>query len=469
MKKEFILISVFCLNLFGNTVFALKTKDRVVTIYNQNIAFVKEKRNFRIKTNGFHKIIYEGIANSVVADSIIPKFSDKRLRLYTQIFKKNVVDFNSLILYYQKNNLLVNFFQPTINKNKRIVKKGYILSRNGSMITLQESKSKNIFEVNLSDIFFDSLPNELKIEKPALIWRVKGYKGKQKVDISYLTRGLSWKVDYALELDKKASLKGWIAIENHSGTSYKNSTIFCVAGDIATMQSRKNYAQLLYKKVAANGVYQENIKQESFVGYHIYKVPFQEDIQKGLTQILFIDKKNIDYKSYAQMNFSIPLYPVKNAKQTSLFHIVEIKNTKENSLGIPLPKGMVRVYAKNSLKNIYFEGQDVISQTPTNQNLKLNVGKFFDITSKITQVKFNFSKNRQHIYSKIKIELKNEDIKERKILLICDYPVKGNYKISSDCNGKCKQKNLSGGKTLYTIDMKSKEKYIFFVEYRVND
>jgi len=468
MKKEFVLVFLSCLSLFGETVFTSKAYDRALTLYNNNTAFINEKRDFTITHEGLHNIIYEGVANSIITDSIIPKFSDNRLKLYTQTFEKNRADFSTLLSYYKQNDQAVNFFQPTSDRYKRVVKKGYILSKSASRVTIQEAKSKNVFEVGLSDIFFNSLPKELKITKPTLTWRVKGYKGKQSVELSYLARGLSWEANYALSLDGKASLKGWITINNKSGLEYKDSTIFCVAGSVNAAQ-RRNPVHILYKKEAMDAVAPRGVKQESFGGYHLYKIPFKEDIQKGSKQILFIDKKDIKYKEYAKMDFSVPVYPLRGVRKSSLFHIIEIKNDKKSSLGIPLPKGTVRVYAKDSSKKPHFVGQSRISHTPVDEKLKLNIGRFFDVTSKITQVKFNSSKNRHYIYSKIKIELKNKDSKDRDVVLVGRYPLSGNYKITSTCEGKCTQKKISSGEMRYDIELKSKEDYTFFIEYRLDD
>ncbi len=464
MKKKLLYFGVFCVTLFGNSVFTSKAHDRVVTLYSNNTAFIEEKRDFFISLSGINSIIYEGVANSIISDSVIPEFSDKRLKLYTQTFEKNRADFNSLVDIYKKEGMSVNFFQPTKDRYKRVVKEGYILSKNGTNVTIQEKKSGNVFEIDSKDIFFDTLPKNIKITKPTLTWRVKAYKGKQQVELSYLARGLSWRANYALNIGEKATLKGWITIQNSSGIEYKNSTIFCVAGSINT-KTIQRVPRMLYK----NTMTADSVKQESFSGYHLYKIPFKEDIQKGSKEILFLDKKGVTYKEYAKMTFSIPAYPVRGVQKYSLNHMIEIKNNKDSSLGIPLPKGLVRGYAKDSSDRLHFIGQSFIPHTPVGESLKLNVGKFFDITAKITQIKYNSSKNRHYINSKIKIELKNQEDKDRKIILLGRYPARGNYKIDSTCKGVCSEKSFSSGETLYSVDLKSKSDYTFYIEYELDD
>jgi len=50
---------------------------------------------------------------------------------------------------------------------------------------------------------------------------------------------------------------------------------------------------------------------------------------------------------------------------------VEIDNRKENNLGIPLPKGTVRVYKHDNEKSLQFVGEDSIDHTPKDEKLRI--------------------------------------------------------------------------------------------------
>ncbi len=58
---------------------------------------------------------------------------------------------------------------------------------------------------------------------------------------------------------------------------------------------------------------------------------------------------------------------------------VEIENRKENNLGIPLPKGTVRVYKKDSEESLQFVGEDLIDHTPKDEKVRIKVGDAFDV------------------------------------------------------------------------------------------
>ena len=57
--------------------------------------------------------------------------------------------------------------------------------------------------------------------------------------------------------------------------------------------------------------------------------------------------------------------------------IVEIQNKKENNLGIPLPKGVVRVNKQDAEGSLQFVGEDSIDHTPKDEKNPDQDGKRF--------------------------------------------------------------------------------------------
>ena len=66
---------------------------------------------------------------------------------------------------------------------------------------------------------------------------------------------------------------------------------------------------------------------------------------------------------------------------------VEFQN-KGDGLGIPLPKGIVRVYKKDTQGNAQFVGEDQIDHTPRNETVRLKLGDAFDVTADRRQTDF---------------------------------------------------------------------------------
>lgn len=460
---------IFCsltIMLFAQKVFVCSPHQRSITIYDNGIAFVQESKGFELQKNGSAYIVYEGVPDSIIIDSVLPEFSHKDTLLYSQTFEKNRVDSIVLLRYYKKYTLPIKFFKPTNSANERVLANGYILS-NGSKATIKD-KNGRVYLVSLKDIVFPTLPKELSLAKPSIVWKVKSKKGKQIVKLSYLTRGVKWRANYTINLAKKAKLTGWITIDNHSGISYKDMRIYYIAGSVNVSRESKRVPRVMFKSAIPTS---ENIavKKESFGGFHLYKIPFKEDIELGSKQIKFISKKSIAYNEFAKLRWSMPTYPLRGVKKYSLSHIVHIKNDKTSGLGLPLPKGKIRVYKKDKSNNTHFMGENFIPHTPINDDIYLNIGKFFDIKVKVKQIAYKASKNRHYIYSKVNVQVSNEDEKTRIIKLDTFYNPIGNYTIKSSCKGICNDENIRSTIKRFTITLPSHKSYDFTLSYGLDD
>ncbi|MDH5298046.1 MAG: DUF4139 domain-containing protein, partial [Desulfobulbaceae bacterium] len=67
---------------------------------------------------------------------------------------------------------------------------------------------------------------------------------------------------------------------------------------------------------------------------------------------------------------------------------LETANKKDNHLGLPFPKGVVRVYKKDTRGNLQFVGEDRIDHTPENEVIRLKLGDAFDVTADKKQTEF---------------------------------------------------------------------------------
>ena len=56
-----------------------------------------------------------------------------------------------------------------------------------------------------------------------------------------------------------------------------------------------------------------------------------------------------------------------------------MQNKKENNLGFPLPKGVVRVYKQDTEGSLQFVGEDSIDHTPKDEKIRIKMGNAFDV------------------------------------------------------------------------------------------
>jgi hypothetical protein len=86
---------------------------------------------------------------------------------------------------------------------------------------------------------------------------------------------------------------------------------------------------------------------------------------------------------------------------------VTFRNDEKSGLGIPLPKGKVRVYKKDDDGKEQFIGEDEIDHTPKDEEVKLYLGNAFDIVGERKQSNFRTVVSGHIIEESFEIKLRN--------------------------------------------------------------
>jgi hypothetical protein len=101
-----------------------------------------------------------------------------------------------------------------------------------------------------------------------------------------------------------------------------------------------------------------------------------------------------------------PGYGTESNKKVAVYR--EFRNSQENNLGVPLPKGRVRFYTQDSADlSLQFVGENSIDHTPKDELVRLYTGDSFDLVGerKRTDLKVNES---NHLASEsFEIKLRN--------------------------------------------------------------
>jgi hypothetical protein len=184
--------------------------------------------------------------------------------------------------------------------------------------------------------------------------------------------------------ETKADIGGWVTIDNYSGKRYLNTKLKLIAGDVNTVNNQPQF-EAMPMMMKTNAVMADeaapSFSEKSFSDFHLYTlsdpVTLNDNSQK---QIEFIPKVyNINVRKYNQLSISAGGYSQTNLKASNK---IEFQNNKKNGLGIPLPKGTVRVFkTDDSDGSLEFIGEDSINHTPKDENITLNTGNAFDITA----------------------------------------------------------------------------------------
>ncbi|HDZ62636.1 MAG TPA: DUF4139 domain-containing protein [Nitrospirae bacterium] len=285
-------------------------------------------------------------------------------------------------------------------------------------------------------IIFPGVPDDL-ISKPTLVWLLEnGLYAKQKVEASYLTNGINWLSDYVVTLNEKddrADLLGWVTIDNRSGTTYKNAKLKLVAGDVNRVRNDYEYKAGLMKYAMSEAVSaRDQFTEDSFFEYHIYTLQRPSTIKNNQTkQINLVTAADIPVKKeflyYGAAHYYRSQYgQVVSNQKIGVF--VEIDNREKNNLGMPLPKGTVRVYKQDNEGSLQFIGEDSIDHTPKDEKIRIKIGDAFDVVGSRKQI--SWKKIAYDTYEAgFEVSLRNHK-KERVVVKVIE-PIPGDWKMLS--------------------------------------
>jgi hypothetical protein len=128
---------------------------------------------------------------------------------------------------------------------------------------------------------------------------------------------------------------------------------------------------------------------EGFFEYHLYTLDGRTTIKNNQTkQLALMSTSNVGVAKqlvyYGAADYYRTSYgqPISNQKIAVL---LEVTNSKDNGLGVPLPKGKVRVYKADASGSQQFIGEDWIEHTPKDERVKIKMGDAFDVVGERTQ------------------------------------------------------------------------------------
>ncbi|MAT59231.1 MAG: DUF4139 domain-containing protein [Ignavibacteriae bacterium] len=445
MKKRNVVIFFLALSLILSAQ-DYNRKEINLTIYNSNLGVVKDLREINID-KGTTEIKLSDVAKLIDPTSVHIKLDGNILE---QNYQYDLVSTDKILQKYIDRDINL------IDEDGNLIS-GKLLSVYGGQYVIQNPNGGLTLIPNIDKykIKVESLPEGL-ITKPTLVWLVQSNNsGKKDVEVTYQTGGLSWSAEYVVllnENDTKLDLNSWVSINNRSGASYKDANLKLIAGDLNLVRSR-DYPNMVKAQYDA-GVMMEaapQFEEKSFFEYHIY------DLQRK-TNVLDNETKQIAL--FESENVSINKKYLYQSGSNKVGVYVEFKNSSENNLGIPMPKGKVRVY-KSDGESPQFIGEDMIDHTPKNEKLSLKIGEAFDITAeeKMTDSRKITNKINEQDYE---ITIKNR--KEESISVNIEKYFGLNWKITSS-NFDFKKVDASKVEWILPVDSDNETILKFTVRY----
>ena len=85
----------------------------------------------------------------------------------------------------------------------------------------------------------------------------------------------------------------------------------------------------------------------------------------------------------------------------------EFKNAQANHLGIPLPKGRLRFYRRDTDGRLEFVGENSIDHTPKDETLRIYTGNAFDIVGERKRTNYHLESNQHWMDESFEVRVRN--------------------------------------------------------------
>ena len=370
----------------------LKDQQSVaITIYNENLALVKDTRRVTLEAGPNRLALRE------VSGRMRPETAQLRslsqpgaLTLIEQNFDFDLLTPAKLLEKYVGRTVRVVKTHPTTGAES-VETATVLAASNGVVLRIGDR-----IETGLPGrIVYDGVPANLR-DRPTLVTELLSARaGAQTLELSYLSGGLSWKADYVAELngaDSALDLNGWVTLTNTSGTAYPSARLQLVAGDVNRVREEMKLAAGRVRAMAAPEAAASDMKQESLFEYHLYTLQRPTTIADNQTkQVALLSAGGVPVTKELVLQGSDYYYRssvggIGQKMKVGVF--VQFENRESSRLGMPMPKGVVRVYKKDSAGNAQFVGEDRIDHTSKNERIRLKLGEAFDVTADKKQTDF---------------------------------------------------------------------------------
>ncbi len=399
-----------------------------ITVYNVNLGLVKDRRQVRLP-QGRGELRFMDVAAQIIPASVLikPVTDPTTLQVLEQNYEYDLLSPRKLLDKYVGKEVRLYQKNP-YSEREEVVSATLLANNDGPVFRIGNEITFN----HPGRVIFPGLPEGL-IPKPTLVWLLDSRQsGTREIEVSYLTNGISWRADYVLTLDAKdstADLAGWVTIDNKSGVAYREARLKLVAGDVHRVQEERDRVMRLAKAEAAGA---PQFTEEGFFEYHIYTLQRPSTIRDNQTkQISLVTADGIPVrKEYlfrgAPHSYVGPSGEAAEKQKVGVY--LELENREANRLGMPLPKGIVRVYKSDTDGSLQFAGEDAIDHTPKDEKVKVKLGEAFDLVGERKQT--DWRKIASDTYeAAFEITLRNH--KQEDVVVRVVEPVPGDWQMLS--------------------------------------
>jgi hypothetical protein len=425
-----------------------------ITIYNQDFALIKERRSLDLEA-GENEVRMTDVTSLMEPDSVILRdLGDPgAIRILEQNYVGETLSESYLLSQYEGKTLSFQRTNPATGEEViltgRIIRSGHVPRQAGwrlgggrTPFQITPGDSSPIVEVDGKIQFFlpgrplfDTLGSDA-ILKPTLLWSLwAGRDGRHDLEMSYLTGGLRWEATYnviAPERGDRFELVGWVTLTNQSGARFTGARVKLMAGDVSKLKSMPTARRMDTMVMAEAGMAAPPVTEKPFDEYHLYTLQRPTTLRdREVKQVEFCRGSDIPGSRFyvydgAQVqprgggNFASyrtnPTYGTQS--NTKVFAMLEFENSEAAGLGIPLPRGTIKIYRADADGGREFIGENSIDHTPADETVRVYLGNVFDLVGERKQIDFSVDRDRRTADESFEIRVRNHKEEEVEVRVV---------------------------------------------------
>jgi hypothetical protein len=443
-----------------------------MTVYNIDLGLVRERRSMQLPS-GTVRLRFMDVPEQIDPTTVhVQGLSPtSNVSVLEQQYEFDLLTPTALLEHYVgKEVTLVD--RRMVDNTEQVVRQPAILLANNQGQLVWRIGDEIVVNPRYSEIHFPDVPEGLRT-RPTLVWLLSSARaGQHDMEVSYLTSGINWRVDYILQVNSEntlGNLKGWVTITNKSGAEYQNAKLNLIAGDVRRVAQQPPSPRRfeMVQAMAAAKAPEEQFAEQAFFEYHLYTLERPATIGREETkQISLLAASGIklakEYvingqRYYYRQQFQ-PGEPIKEQVEVAL----SFRNTDENHLGKPFPAGIVRVYQSDEAAGEQFVGEDRIQHTPKDEKVRVRVGSAFDIVAERKQMDYKAIARRIFEYE---YELTLRNRKKEKVTVLVNEPIEGDWEVLN-ANFPWEKTAANAAQFTVPVDAESEAKLVYRVRVR---
>ncbi|MBE0533036.1 MAG: DUF4139 domain-containing protein [Rhodospirillales bacterium] len=349
-----------------------------VTLYADGFGLVTDRRTVDL-AKGANSLAFEGVSARMVPSSALLRVGDG-VKVLERNFEFDLLSPQALLERSVGKTVRVIRTRP--DTGEEMVETATVLAvGNGPVLKIGDR-----IEITVPGrLVFDTVPAGLRAQPTLLIEADSAVAGQAPLELTYLTEGLSWRADYAAELDaagKTLSLGAWASLSNATGIAFSDADVQMIAGNVRR-ESERPLATFKGANMMAAAPAEDAMRREAVGDVHLYALPGKVTLANNQSkQVALLSAAAVPVARQYVRERWITEIPVRGGAAPATYRpavTLKFANAREAGLGLPLPAGLVRVYERDSQGRIQFTGEQSIAHTAAGEEVTLNLGEATDI------------------------------------------------------------------------------------------